>query len=158
MTPAILSRIERALQEFPEFSEHTITIGLNRATGLHGSAVARDMTIRLNPRRRAGVTYFTIGHELTHLLQKPGLGVVPYGEEQCDIWTLAGSDLFLDDQPTYLCAHFWDRRNWPAHAVAVRALCMQAIEVRKTNRRYKTWLEQAIRSYVNGRAIEAVRA
>jgi len=77
MTPAIMSRIERALQEFPEFNGQTITIGLNRATGLHGSALAREMRIRLNPRRRAGVTYFTIGHELTHLLQKPGLGLVP---------------------------------------------------------------------------------
>ena len=158
MTPAIMSRIERALQEFPEFNGQTITIGLNRATGLHGSAVAREMRIRLNPRRRAGVTYFTIGHELTHLLQKPGLGLVPYGEEQCDIWTLARSELFLDDQPTYLCAHLWDKKNWSAHAAAVRALCVQAIEVRKTNRRYKIWLEQAIQSHIHRRVIGAVRA
>ena len=147
MTPQIMSMIERAIQEFPEFNGHTITVGLNRTTGLHGSADARHMGIRLNPRRRVGITYFTIGHELTHLLQKPGLGVVPYGEEQCDIWTLARSDLFLDDRPTYLCHHLWNKENWTQHAKPVRELCMRAIDVRKTNRNYKIWLERAIERY-----------
>jgi hypothetical protein len=144
MTTEIMSMIERAIQEFPEFKDHTITVGLNRTTGLHGSADARNMRIRLNPRRRVGVTYFTIGHELTHLLQKPGLGIVPYGEEQCDIWTLARSELFLDDRPTYLCYRLWNKDNWPQHARTVRALCLRAIDLRKTNRRYKIWLERAI--------------
>jgi len=145
MTLEIMSMVERALQEFPEFNGRTITIGLNRAKGLHGSADARNMLIRLNPRRRVGLTYFTIGHELTHLLQKPGLGIVPYGEEQCDIWTLARSELFLDDRPTYLCSRLWNQENWPQHAITVRELCLRAIDVRRTNRRYKIWLERAIK-------------
>src|SRR6186997_1255451 len=90
MTPPLMQRIERAVLEFPEFAKLTITVGVNRSDELHGSADSRNMTIRLNPRLRGGVTYATIGHELTHLLQKPGgLGTVPYGEEQCDIWTIA---------------------------------------------------------------------
>lgn len=149
MTAGLMFRIERSLQEFPELSNQTITIGVNRSAALHGSAEARNMTIRLNPRLKGGVAYGTIGHELTHLLQRPGLGIVPYGEEQCDIWTLARSDLFLDDHPFYLCSHLWKKKNWPAHANAVRSLCVEAIKVRQTNRQYKVWLEQAIGNYMH---------
>ena len=147
MTAELMGRIERSLREFPELGNHSIMIGLNRSDELHGSADSRNMTIRLNPRLRGGVTYATIGHELTHLLQKPGLGIVPYGEEQCDIWTLARSELFLDDRPFYLCAHLWKKRTWPSYAGAVRLLCLEAIQIRQTNRRYKAWLEQAIETY-----------
>lgn len=152
MTAELMRRIERSLREFPELSDHTITVGVNRSDNLHGSADSRNMTIRLNPRLRGGVTYATIGHELTHLLQKPGLGIVPYGEEQCDIWTLARSGLFLDDFPFYLCSHLWKKKTWPGQAATVRALCVEAIQVRKTNRRYKIWLEHAIENYINSRS------
>lgn len=146
MTSQLMQRIERALREFPELSKHTITIGVNRSDDLHGSADSRNMLIRLNPRLSGGVTYATIGHELTHLLQKPGcVGTVPYGEEQCDIWTIARSDLFLDDVPFYLCSDLWKKKTWPGHARSVRALCLEAIKVRETNRRYKIWLEESIR-------------
>ena len=145
-----MERIRRALREFPELLSQTITIGVNRSNELHGSADSRNMTIRLNPRLRGGVTYATIGHELTHLLQKPGLGIVPYGEEQCDIWTLARSPLFLDDVPFYLCSDLWKKKTWPLHATTVRSLCIEAIRVRETNRRYRLWLERAITDYVKG--------
>jgi hypothetical protein len=149
MTSELMHRIEHALGEFPELSDYSLTVGVNHSDDLHGSADSRNMTIRLNPRLKGGVTYATIGHELTHLLQKPGLGIVPYGEEQCDIWTLARSDLFLDDVPFYLCADLWKKRTWPNYAITVRSLCVQAIQVRQTNRRYKAWLEEAIHNYVN---------
>ncbi len=149
MTDQLMDRIQVSLDQFPELSEHVITVGLNRSNHLHGSADIRNMTIRLNPRLRGGVTYGTMGHELTHLLQKPGLGIVPNGEEQCDIWTLARSELFLDDRPFYLCSDLWTRKMWPQHASNIRALCAKAIEVRKTNRRYKMWLEQKIHEYIN---------
>jgi hypothetical protein len=155
MTPDLMNRIERALGEFPELLKHKITVGVNRSANLHGSADSRNMTIRLNPRPRGGVTYATIGHELTHLLQRPGLGVVPYGEEQCDIWTLARSDLFLDDVPFYLCAHLWRKKTWPNYAKAVRSLCIEAIRLRATNRRYKAWLEDAIQGHVNANLVSS---
>src|SRR5262245_40973333 len=122
MTDQLMQRIRLSLGEFPELSRLVITVGLNRSRHLHGSADIRNMTIRLNPALRGGVTYGTIGHELTHLLQKPGLGIVPIGEEQCDIWTLARSELFLDDRPFYLCSHLWTKKMWPQHAASVRAL------------------------------------
>src|SRR5262245_35031019 len=105
------------------------------------------MVIRLNTRQRSGMTYFTIAHELTHLLQKPGLGTVPNGEIQCDIFTLARSPLFMDDMPTYLPGLRCGKREWKHHAAAVRDLCLQAIEIRSFRRTYIAWLTHAIDRY-----------
>jgi len=145
-TPDLAGRLQRALALFPELDGRKITVGLTSNPRLHGSAEAENWLIRLNPTRRSGSSYFTIGHELTHLLQKPGLGLVPAGEVQCDIWTLARSDLFLDDMPSYLrvpCR----RRAWPVHARAVRSLCIRAIDERRRHRLYIVWLEREIRQY-----------
>src|ERR1051326_4764295 len=102
MTPELMIKIERALEEFPELIDRDVTIGLVKTANYHGIAEARNMIIRLNTRQRSGTSYFTIGHELTHLLQAPGLRLIPDGETQCDIFTLARSALFTDDMPTYL--------------------------------------------------------
>lgn len=137
-------RIGRALDEFPELGDRTITVGLTSAKGIEGLAWPKEMFVRLNVRRR--LSYFTIGHELTHLLQRPGLGIVPAGEVQCDIWTLARSELFLDAKPSYLevaCRS----REWPRHAVAVRQLCQQAVQVRPQNRRYILWLRSQLQAH-----------
>ena len=147
ITPELRGRIERALNEFPELAGHRITVGATRAPGLHGNAEGDKLTIRLNTRRRIGVTYFTIGHELTHLLQKPGLGIVPSGETACDIWTLSRSELFLDEIPAYLGPLSCSAGDWGDHAKAVRLLCIQAIQVRKTNRLYITWLQARLREH-----------
>lgn len=149
MTPALHARIERCAAEFPELSNQTITVGLTRAAD--GIAVAEEMLIRLNVKPRVGVSHFVIGHELTHLLQSTGLRTVPDGEIQCDVWTLARSALFLDDRPAYLWGG-WSNRTWPQHARAVRALCIESIERRRTERRYLVWLRQAIREHLARRS------
>lgn len=142
-------RLERSLAEFPELAGLKITVG--RTTSADGTASARSMTIRLNVRRRQLVSYFTIGHELTHLLQSGGLRLVPAGEVQCDVWTLARSELFLDDPPTYLCHQLWTRSNWLRHARRVRELCIEAISVRRTDRRYLRWLNDALEQHAAAR-------
>ncbi|MDZ7344316.1 MAG: hypothetical protein ONA90_07355, partial [candidate division KSB1 bacterium] len=87
-----------ALRHFPELQGKTITVGYTRAhlgaalLPLHAEA-QHELTIRLKVRR---LTYNTIGHELTHLVQ--GLsrfdqslselaaeGRIPGGEKPCDI-------------------------------------------------------------------------
>lgn len=146
MTPLLDERIQRCITEFPELAAQTIKVGLTKSA--EGTAEAESMTIRLNVRPRTPVSCFTIGHELTHLLQRGGLAIVPDGEQQCDVWTLARSALFLDDRPSYLCAHLWSRHNWPLHAEPVRRLCIQAIEERKTNRRYLVWLRERLEACV----------
>jgi hypothetical protein len=104
----------------------------------------------LNIKRRTGVSYFTVGHEFTHLLQKPGLGIVPDGEVQCDIWTLARSELFLDEMPSYLEVLPCTDETWEHHATLVRELCIRAIEVRRSNRRYIVWLRKMLQRYLDG--------
>lgn len=150
--------IERALRWFPEMQNAAITVGYTRK---HlGSAVVSyrhgaidRLIIRLKVRN---LTYQTIGHELTHLVQglahgdRAGRGLVPSGpipagEKQCDIWTLARAALFCDDAPTYLKIPRVLRERWPDYAVAVRALCIAAIEKRLCHRHYIRWLEDELR-------------
>ncbi len=148
MSEDLRVRISRALEQFPELANRRITVGLTSMRGVDGLAIPDEMLIRLNVNRRR-VPHFTIGHELTHLLQRPGLGLVPQGEVQCDIWTLARSELFLDEKPCYLevaCR----AREWPDHAPAVRRLCRNALEVRRIDRRYILWLKQQLGDHFSG--------
>jgi hypothetical protein len=158
LTRRAFEMIERSLRHFPELKDAAITVGYTRkhlgsATVVyHRKEIAR-LIIRLKVRK---LTYQTIGHELTHLIQ--GLargdrnrlrtldaGRIPGGEAQCDIWTLARHPLFCDDAPTYLRMPRAVRENWPAYAEAVRGLCIAAIEKRHTHRQYIRWLEGEIR-------------
>jgi hypothetical protein len=132
----------------------TLTVGYTRAH-LGSALVPRhaeaELTIRLKVRK---LTYNTIGHELTHLVQglshcqqdhETGGKRIPSGEKPCDIWTLARSELFCDDAPTYLKLPPAVREHWPHYANAVRSLCLAAIEKRPTHRLYIAWLEGQIR-------------
>jgi len=154
----LLKMLDDALRRFPELQGRKITVGY---TAAHlGSALvplraggAAKLTIRLKVR---SLKYNTIGHELTHLLQglskihlsrgKPeNGGRIPFGEKQCDIWTLARSGLFCDDAPTYLKLPRAVRGNWPIYARSVRKLCIAALEKRKSYRLYMRWLELRIK-------------
>lgn len=150
--------IERSLQLFPELKDTTITVGYTRkhlgsATVVYRKGVITRLIIRLKVRK---VTYQTIGHELTHLIQGLAHGdrsqsrsadpsKVPSGETQCDIWTLARDPLFCDDPPTYIKMPRVMREHWPDYAESVRELCIAAIDKRHTQRQYIRWLEQEIR-------------
>jgi hypothetical protein len=145
--------IERSLELFPELKEATITVGYTRrhlgsATVVYRNRAITRLIIRLKVRK---LSYQTVGHELTHLIQ--GLarggrsaqpGKVPAGEQQCDIWTLARHPLFCDDAPTYLKLPRSVRQRWPDYADQVRDLCIAAIEKRVTYRRYIRWLEDEL--------------
>ncbi len=149
MTPELRRKIERAYSKFPELADRRVIVGITRKRGLDGYAVVEDFCIRLNVSRRT-VSHFTCGQELMHLLQKPGLGIIPDGEIQCDIWTLARSRLFLDEMPSYLDVSPCTEDTWEGHASDIRQLCIRAIEVRKTKRRYIVWLKAMIRQCLGG--------
>jgi hypothetical protein len=158
LTRRAFEMIERSLAYFPELHGKTITVGLTRkhlgsaSMGYRAGAISR-LIIRLKVRN---VTYQTIGHELTHLVQglargdrwTPRSGVrhkIPSGEKQCDIWTVARNFLFCDDPPTYLRMPRAVRERWPDYAGSVRELCIAAIAHRATQRRYIQWLEVEIK-------------
>lgn len=150
--------IERSLQLFPELRDTTITVGYTRkhlgsATVIYRKGIIYRMIIRLKVRK---VTYQTIGHELTHLIQGLAHGdrsgaraadpdKIPSGEKQCDIWTLARDPLFCDDAPTYIKMPRSIRERWPEYSESVRDLCIAAIDKRHTYRQYIRWLEDEIR-------------
>src|SRR5262245_31374602 len=152
-----LETIHRALSYFPELRESTITVGYTRkhlgsATVIYRKGVLTRLIIRLRARK---VTYQTVGHELTHLVQGLTYGArsnsrsadaskIPSGETQCDIWTLARDPLFCDDPPTYIKMPRRIREQWPDFADSVRDLCVAAIQKRPTHRHYIRWLEKEI--------------
>ena len=158
VTRRTLEMVQRSLGYFPELKDATITIGYTRkhlgsATVIYRKGELCRMIVRLKVRK---VTYHTIGHELTHLVQGLAYGErsgprnadpdrIPTGETQCDIWTLARDPLFLDDPPTYIKMPRMMRERWPDYAESVRHLCIAAIAKRHTERRYIRWLEQEIR-------------
>lgn len=156
--------LRAALRYFPELEGKTIVVGYTRAhlgTALLpiDAEAQQELTIRLKVRR---LSYNTIGHELTHLVQ--GLSrfnqslselatedKIPGGEKPCDIWTLARSELFCDEAPTYLELPSVIRENWLQYANAVRALCRTAIQKRQSHRAYIRWLENQIRQLADRR-------
>jgi len=158
LTRRTLEMVQRSLGYFPELKDAAITIGYTRkhlgsATVIYRKGELYRLIIRLRVRK---VTYHTIGHELTHLVQGLAYGGrfgtrsadpdrIPTGETQCDIWTLARDPLFLDDPPTYIKMPRMMRERWPDYADSVRELCIAAIHKRHTQRQYIRWLEQEIR-------------
>lgn len=158
LTRRVHTMLRASLRHFPELQGRTITIGYTR-TNLGTAVLPRHaksepkLTVRLNASK---LTYNTIGHELTHLVQGLSLferpdrhstaaNKFPGGEKQCDIWTLARSSLFCDDAPSYLKLPRVVRKHWPRYAKSVRALCIMAIEKRKTHRLYIRWLESEVK-------------
>lgn len=139
----LAKRVDAALRYFPELHGYRVTVGVTRAAD--GIAVFEDMTVRFDL-RRGGPTFYTIGHELTHLLQ--ALRCVPEGEVQCDIWTLARGRLFLDEPPCYLPVPEALRRPWHRYAARVSYLCARAISERATRRTYIVWLRRQLASLV----------
>jgi len=158
LTRRAAEMIEHSLRYFPELKDSTITIGYTRkhlgsATVMYRKGVISRLIIRFKVRK---LTYQTIGHELTHLIQGLGRGNltapraidpdrIPAGETQCDIWTLARDPIFCDDPPTYIKMPRNLRERWPEYAESVRQLCIAAIDKRHTQRQYIRWLEQEIR-------------
>lgn len=135
----LMQRVDACLCHFPELADRKVTIGITRVA--EGITVFEDFTVRFN--LRGGVpSHYTIGHELTHLLQ--ALRLVPHGEVQCDIWTLARGRIFSDEAPCYLHLPEPIRRNWRRYSARVRYLCERAISERSTRRTYIHWLKQEL--------------
>jgi hypothetical protein len=95
----IRERVEFVRRFFPELDAMTVRVGLAQKRGVlgWGSMDPERPGIWVRPRR---LDYFTIAHEMTHLLQARGL--VPGGERACDLWALARTPLLVDHAPGYL--------------------------------------------------------
>ncbi|HYM80456.1 MAG TPA: hypothetical protein VEY91_03470 [Candidatus Limnocylindria bacterium] len=95
----IRERLDFVRGFFPELDAISIRVGLAQKRGVlgWGSLDPERPGIWVRPRR---LDFFTVAHEMTHLLQARGL--VPRGERACDLWALARSPLLVDSAPGYL--------------------------------------------------------
>ena len=154
ITRRAVRMLKQSLGQFPELRNLDVRVGHTK-TKLGVAFIPTRLRLPLYIRLRVrGLTYNTIGHELTHLLQgltklpppegTPAWELLPGGETQCDIWTLARSELFCDDAPTYLRMPRAVRENWRQYAGWVRFLCVEAIRERPRHRTYIRWLESRI--------------
>ncbi len=129
----IRERIELVRGFFPEMNGWTIRVGLVKKRGVlgWGSLDPERPGIWIRPRR---LELFTIGHEMTHLLQARDM--VPRGERQCDLWTLARSPLLIDSLPSYLKMPRTHQREVGSDlAAALHRLARAALEARAAGER-----------------------
>ena len=170
-SPVFKDRILQVYSLFPELHERQIKCGFIR----RGSRIAGSARSWTNPKQIAlqpDASTTTIAHEFTHLLQGKGNGkakengngsegagaggggggrasgsgnCVPHGEKACDIWAICRLPAEMaDKKPSYLLGH-WSNARWLRHKESVRRLCLQAIQVRNTDRAYIKWLSAHLR-------------
>jgi hypothetical protein len=90
-----LRRLDEARSFFPELEGETVKVGIT--INADGKADLRGRAVYFRSRN---VSYYVLGHELTHLLQE--IQGLPKSERSCDIFTLARTVLFCDESPNYV--------------------------------------------------------
>lgn len=87
-------KIERVLEEFPEFAEETVQIGhTNRHRNIAHYPSEASVNDRNYVRLSKGVSLWTINHELHHVLTR---------EKAVDVLAMARSPDLIDEVPYYL--------------------------------------------------------
>ena len=131
----ISKKAQLSLVLFPELGTK-LKIGLTTSWGVlalaHTKLMPEQIKISINPNYKT-ISYFTLGHELTHFVQK--ISDIPSGEKPCDIWAMARNQLFLDVPPFYLKIPLFVSNNWCKYAKAIRELCIQSIEYKSEHPR-----------------------
>lgn len=90
-----LERLDKARDLFPELDDIIIKVGIT--INMDGKADPEGKGVFFKSRN---VSYYVMGHELTHLLQE--VQGLPRTERSCDIFTMARSELFCDEAPYYV--------------------------------------------------------
>src|SRR5918911_593136 len=143
-SPQFKARIIRIYGFFPELQGISVICGsMKKRSWIEGNAISW-----ITPpifRLQRNVSNYIIAHELMHLVQGNGSGI-PHGEVACDVWTVSRMPVeLLDQRPYYLLSKCRDI-NWKSDRAAIKELCRQAIEIRKTQRTYIAWLQNHIRN------------
>lgn len=139
------SKFRQSILLFPELNPKTVKFGLRRTCVASANTYQFEcnqglMSFGINPVEP--ITFYTIGHELTHFLQV--ISDIPSGEKQCDVWTIARNELFLDKPPRYIDIPPVVRKNWILHKDEIRKLTIEAKEIRNSKKQYIYWLEGKI--------------
>ena len=139
------SKFRQSISLFPELNPKTVKFGLRNTCVASANTYQfkdnRDfMLFGVNP--VDPLKFYTMGHEITHFLQ--AISDIPAGEKQCDVWTIARDELFLDKPPRYIDIPTVIRKDWDSYKDEIRSLVIEAIEMRKSERCYIFWLEGKI--------------
>lgn len=138
-------KFRKSMSLFTELDPKTVKFGLrNGPTATAHTYKFKDNRdfMLLGVNCHDPIHFHVMGHEIIHFIQE--ISDIPAGETQCDIWTLVKSELFLDRAPYYLHIPRFTLINWQRCKHMVRKLCIESIEVRKTNRQYIKWLESEL--------------
>lgn len=137
-------RLQVALQDFPELTGHTVSVGL--ADPDDGRFIARAdwlnnlIFIPMDEYCSNLTLWHELGHLAIHQLDERGADVPPTSEEFCSIFSVARMDPeHLDrDRIAYLGYPDEPRGQWPG-------VCRSALSYREKNRNYiqkcKEWLD-----------------
>ena len=145
----LAGRLDKLHKYFHEIRP-AMKIGISRSyDGLVFQSNDGHVELMLGVRRlRSGKwklpTYYTVAHELMHLVQFNSKGI-PSGERACDIHALARlPPKFIDESPTYLVVPRGRRTRWTDEdARMAHELAIEALQQRKDGlRRYASWWEQ----------------
>ena len=137
-------KLKETLTKFPELEADYVHVGVTTSSTANAQILlTNNRRIKMGYNPSVKPTYYVLGHELTHFVQE--ISDIPSGERQCDVYTVARDQLFLDRPPGYLTIKKTIRDNWTLYADDVRKLCIEAINQRSSGRRqYIVWLEKEI--------------
>ena len=90
-----LERLNEARSYFPELDGHTVKVGITLNADGKADLIGKGVYFRSR-----NVSYYVMGHELTHLLQE--MEGLPKSERSCDIFTMARGVIFCDEDPNYV--------------------------------------------------------
>jgi hypothetical protein len=135
-----LKRLEKARSYFPELYGETVKVGIT--INVDGKADLKSKAIYFRSRN---VSFYVMGHELTHLLQE--MDKVPKGERSCDIFTLARRVEFCDEAPNYVKVpkRLLDEKGFvrKEYRGLVHETAKTALEMRKMGKKkYMSWFEK----------------
>jgi hypothetical protein len=135
-----LKRLDKVRSYFPELDGETVKVGIT--INADGKADSKSKAVYFRSRN---VSFYVMGHELTHLLQE--IGKVPKGERSCDIYALARRIEFCDEAPNYVKVpkRLLDEKRFirKEYRGLVHETAKTALEMRKLGKKkYISWFEK----------------
>lgn len=94
-----MARLEFVRRHFPELESVTVRVGRTKSRRARAWA-SLDPAFPAIWIKPGALPFFTVAHELTHLLQ--AMNLVPRGEKSADLFALARHPELIDKAPTYI--------------------------------------------------------
>ncbi|UCE73702.1 MAG: hypothetical protein JSV56_11850 [Methanomassiliicoccales archaeon] len=137
-----LKRLDEARSYFPELDGHTVKVGIT--INADGKADLKGRAVYFRSRN---VSFYVMGHELTHLLQE--IKGLPKSERSCDLYTMARRVEFCDEAPNYVKVPrgMLDEKGFiqKQYQTFVHDSAKRAVSLRESGmRRYILWFEKAL--------------